>query len=399
MKVHIITNLFHPDELAGAALFTDLALYLRQKGHDVRVTTTFSYYPAWKLRPEDRGLTMREEEFRGITVRRLAMHVPAKVTGGSRMLSDLSFFAALVRRGTFRGWRPDVVLTASPMFSQCVAQRFLYSGQKVPRLIVVQDFVVDAALELNILRLPGFGAFLQRLERWAFESACTLATISEPMLRKLGANVRGSRSLRLIPNWIHTSLQAEIDHQSRTTVERAQATLFYSGNLGVKQGLRDFVQDFVAAGGGWSLKIHGGGGEAEELRGTMPASTSITLGGVLDEGDYVAELRRATACLVTQKAGVGANFLPSKLLPALATGTPVLAVCERNSPLGAEIVTGGFGEVVLPGNREALQTTLRRWANEPSWRDELGRRAAERARLYSRDRILPQYEAELRRLA
>ena len=59
MKIHLITNLFQPDELAGASLYTDLARFFKARGHDVRVTGTFSYYPAWKLRPEDEGVRMR----------------------------------------------------------------------------------------------------------------------------------------------------------------------------------------------------------------------------------------------------------------------------------------------------------------------------------------------------
>lgn len=43
-----------------------------------------------------------------------------------------------------------------------------------------------------------------------------------------------------------------------------------------------------------------------------------------------------------------ANFLPSKLLPALATGTLLLAVCDFKSPLDKEVLDGGFGGVIAP---------------------------------------------------
>jgi hypothetical protein len=76
MRIQLITNLFTPDELAGAALFTDMALYLRDQGHQVWVTTTFSYYPAWALKPEDEGTSVRDELFQGIPVRRVGMYVP-----------------------------------------------------------------------------------------------------------------------------------------------------------------------------------------------------------------------------------------------------------------------------------------------------------------------------------
>jgi len=85
---------------------------------------------------------------------------------------------------------------------------------------------------------------------------------------------------------------------------------------------------------------------------------------------------QANAWYAQQPWPVGANFLPSKLLPALATGTPVLAVCEPASPLGQEVIEGGFGEVIMPGDHAALARTLRRWLKEPSLLHEMGMRAA-----------------------
>jgi colanic acid biosynthesis glycosyl transferase WcaI len=161
MRIHLISNLYSPDELAGASLFTDLAYYLRDAGHDVRVTTTFSYYPSWRLKDEDRGVPLREEVVGEIPVRRVSMYVPSKPTGLGRMRSDLSFFAGLLRAGKFPDWRPDVIVTALPMLSQCLVQRFQHIFRRIPRLIIVQDFAVDAALELGILRLPGVAWILR----------------------------------------------------------------------------------------------------------------------------------------------------------------------------------------------------------------------------------------------
>ena len=401
MKIQIISNLFSPDELAGASLFTDLALYLRDAGHDVRVTTTFSYYPAWKRTPEDEGIGVRDEMFQRIPVRRLSMHVPQRPTGKGRMLSDLSFFWSLLRHGRFHGWRPDVVLTALPMLSQCVVQRFLYPFRGVPRLIIVQDFVVEAALELGILRMPGAAGLLHFIQRWALRSAQTIATISPIMLEKLKSQVGADRRLLFIPNWIHQSLQAEIDNQQASAPSRRQLRLFYAGNLGVKQGLPDFLSQFRAAQIseiGWKLDIFGGGGEVSKIRDAAADIPGVSLGGVLDESNYVAGLLSTSACLVTQRSGVGANFLPSKLLPALATATPVLAVCDTSSPLAAEVMAGGFGEVVDPRDPDALRVCLARWSKHPEILQQMSEKARQRATKYHREAVLPQYEAELRHL-
>ena len=401
MRVQIITNLFAPDELAGAALFTDLTLFLKDQGHDVRVTCTFSYYPAWKLQAQDRGVAVREELFHGIPVRRVAMHVPEVPTGKNRMLSDLSFLLSLIRRGRHARWQPEVILTAIPLLSQSLAQRFLYLGRRIPRLIVVQDFVVEAALELGLLKFPGLGRLLHRTQRWALRSAQTLLTISPNMLEKLQKIVGPDRRTRYVPNWIHASLQREIDRAGQNGSARKPGLLFYSGNVGVKQGLPDFVDEFKVANQtcAWRFAIHGGGAELAKLQSKVDLTPGCSLGPVLEEREYIRCLTASSACVVTQKPGVGANFLPSKLLPALATGTPVLAVCDPNSPLGQEVNEGGFGAVVVPGNIVQLSETLQSWARQPNLLRTMSEKAHERAKLYHRDRILPEYEIELQKLA
>ena len=398
MRLHLITNLFAPDQLAGAALFTDLALFLRDQGHEVRVCATFPYYPAWKLRPEDQGITVRDEHLNGIPLRRVAMYVPEHPSATSRVLSDLSYLVALIRHARHSAWRPDVVLTAMPMLSQCLAQRLLYVGKAIPRLIVVQDFVVDAALELGILRFPRAAGVLRAVQRFALRSAQTLLTISPHMLGKLRRIVGPDRRTRYVPNWIHASLQAAIDGQAGPNHARRNEVLFYAGNLGVKQGLAEFLEQFRAAKAGesgWQLQIHGDGAEREQLSAAVAQTPGSTLGAILPEADYIKALFRASACLVTQRTGVGDNFLPSKLLPALATGTPVLGVCDRLSPLGREVAEGGFGVVVTPGDAPALAQHLRCWQKDPNLLAALSAKAREHAQLYRRERILPQYEQEL----
>ncbi len=221
------------------------------------------------------------------------------------------------------------------------------------------------------------------------------------MLEKLRSQIGDDRRMLMIPNWIHQSLQREIDNQVRSCPERHQLRLFYAGNLGVKQGLPDFLTQYKsaeAAHAGWHLDIFGGGSEIDRIRDAASEIPGLHLGTVLDEPAYVSRLLTTSACLVTQRPGVGANFLPSKLLPALATGTPVLAVCERGSPLADEVIDGAFGEVVEPGNPDALRDCLDRWRDQPEILKRMSEYAKIRAKKYHRDTILPQYVQELQRL-
>ena len=63
----------------------------------------------------------------------------------------------------------------------------VFSFRQFTRL--AQDFVVDAALELGILKLPLISTFLNALQNWALRSAKTLSTISPLMLEKLKAKL------------------------------------------------------------------------------------------------------------------------------------------------------------------------------------------------------------------
>jgi colanic acid biosynthesis glycosyl transferase WcaI len=202
----------------------------------------------------------------------------------------------------------------------------------------------------------------------------------------------------MIPNWIHGSLQSEIERQAALNRQRESKLLFYSGNLGVKQGLPDFLGTFESIQSDWKLKIHGGGAELEKLRKRAALIQTVQIGNVLGEADYISTLQLASACLITQRGGLGANFLPSKILPALASGTPVLAVCEPQSPLGQEVAQGGFGVVVRPGDAATLKHVLDQWGQSSGLLAEMGAKAKMRALHYSRNRILPQYEQELSRV-
>lgn len=398
MRIQLITNLYAPDELAGASLFTDLAGFLSERGQDVRVITTFPYYPYGRPKTCEKRLSCLDQVIDNIPVRRIRMFVPRYPTGKARMLSELSFFVSLVRFTQLPAWKPDIIITALPMLSQCLAQRFVHWRRQIPRIIIVQDFVVEAAFGLGILQVPGLAWMLRQLQRWALRSASTLSTISPLMLKKLRSDIGSDRRIVLITNWIHRSLQMEIDRLSHQDLTRQPKSLLYSGNLGVKQGLPAFLQQYQSSDAtklGWQLDIHGGGCERQRLIQEISRVSGTRLGDLVSESNYVRKLCSTTACLVTQRPGIGSSFLPSKVLPALATGTPVLAVCDADSPLGQEVLENGFGEVVAPGDAIGLQHVLRRWGEQPNLLADMSLRAKECSRRYYRDKVLSQFLTEI----
>lgn len=395
MRIHQITHLFHPDALAGASLYTDMARFFRDRGHDLRVTTTFPYYPALRYEDPRDATRVHQGVFEQIPLRRIGMYLPQKHSGWRRILPEISFAWRLSRHARFRGWVPDVIITACPMLAQCVALDVLYYRKSVPRLIIVQDLMVDAAFDLGIIRSRLLGWVLKAVERWALRRGSVLSTISPEMGRRLLAH---QRRIMVIPNWIHESLALNARKALESVPSRAKRRLVYSGNLGVKQGLPGFIEAFQKVGRGWRLDIYGGGAAVASVKAKVDQCSSVFLRDLLPEDEYVKNLASASACVITQEARMGANFLPSKLLPSLITGTPILAVCDEGSPLGSEVKSGGFGVVCAPGDKEGLKKILEEWGADEDRMMKLQQAAIAHAAKFNRDTILQRYEQELQLL-
>ena len=57
----LVWGINYAPEVTGIGPYnTVMCEYLQAQGHDVEMVTTFSYYPAWKKRPEDRATFWRE---------------------------------------------------------------------------------------------------------------------------------------------------------------------------------------------------------------------------------------------------------------------------------------------------------------------------------------------------
>lgn len=390
-RIEIITNLFSPDELGGANLYTDMAAFFKEHGWITEITTTFSYYPKWEIAESDKGVLRRVDTVDGNKVTRLRMYIPKIPSGKSRMISEISFLLALLWNEMIYGKRPGLVLTACPMFSQLCHVALMDSKRSSPVFIVVQDFAIGAAEELGIIRSNLVLNILKKVENLCFSSANVLSSISRPMVDRLISNVR-NRPIALLPNWIHKSLECTIAKRRKThQSQRQESRIFYSGNVGVKQALEEFIRIFLKLNAtSWSLNIRGDGANMEIVRELTKGANNIEHGDVQCESDYVSSLFSCTFYLVTQKAVAGENAYPSKLLPALATGTPVLAVCDPSSALGEAVQKGGFGEVVSMDYNE-IETVLSNWGSNPSLLSAYSENALKESRKYSRDNVLGNY--------
>jgi colanic acid biosynthesis glycosyl transferase WcaI len=148
----------------------------------------------------------------------------------------------------------------------------------------------------------------------------------------------------------------------------------------------------------WDCSVYGDGAEADEVRTWVKTSGDhrFRFGPFQDEAGFALALSRADFFVITETPGAGAAFMPSKLVPGIASGTPILAICGSDTPLGREVRDFALGPHFLWQEIQRVPTVLTRLAENPDGYAEWVRNAYRRAADYNRAAILDRFARNLR---
>jgi colanic acid biosynthesis glycosyl transferase WcaI len=409
----LLWGINYAPESTGIAPFNrELCDYLASRGHEVTAVTAFQYYPTWRKQPADRGQIYRRETVGTVSLWRCWCYVPGTVTTLKRILHELSFCTMSALR-VLSLPRADAYLVVSPPLALGFFA-WLVTTLKGRRFIFhVQDLQPDAAVGLGMLKRGGLVRALYALERLAYAKAAVVSGISRGMLNAFTLKRVPAERRVMLPNWLRGgAAPARASEQRQAARARfgivdGALLAMYAGNLGKKQSLEIFAElaRHLAAmprTGDSAVKLiiaGDGAGRADLERALAKTSFSgVQLLPLLSDEDYDRLLLAADVALITQAAGTGQFFFPSKLLSVLAAGLPVVAVADETSELAAAIHEGEFGCVIRPGDALGLSAKLQEIANS---RAESQRWAAQTVwvRKYAKELVLPQFEAVLASVA
>src|SRR3954454_7040144 len=179
----IVWGINYAPEFTGIAPHNvALCEFLRARGAEVEMLTSFSYYPTWRKRPEDRGRLYRTDVINGVPVHRCWHFVPARVSALKRILHEGSFVFTSTLRALFLE-QPDVFVVVSPPLLLGAAAWFVGKMKRAPYLFHVQDMQPDAAVGLGMLKQGRFIRALYALEAFAYRHAARVSGITRGMLK------------------------------------------------------------------------------------------------------------------------------------------------------------------------------------------------------------------------
>ncbi len=406
LKILLYSINFAP-ELTGIGKYTgEMAAWLAARGHKVRVVTAPPYYPGWAVAAGYSGKAWRRGQWQGVGVWRCPLWVPARPSAFKRLLHLTSFALSslpVMLRQVF--WRPDVVWVVEPPLFGAPAAWAVARLAGAQAWLHIQDYEVDAAFSLGLLK----GQWLKRLvlaaERWLLRRFDRVSTISQRMLERAQAKGVSTARLVLFPNWVDVAAMARPAAQS-VAAYRTQLGLppgavvaLYAGNMGAKQGLEVLAQvaQLCAASAPavplWFVFCGDGVGRAD-LVAQCQGLSQVQFLDLQPLARLPDLLALADIHLLPQRADAADLVMPSKLTGMLASARPVVAGAHAGT--GLAMVLEACGLVVLPEDASAMANAVLTLAADAALRARLGQAGQAHALAHmDREAILAQFESRL----
>lgn len=395
MKI-LLYGLNYSPEVIGIGKYTgELARHLAAQGHEVRVVTAPPYYPSWQVGEGFSGRSYTRAQQDGVGVWRCPLWVPKRVTGATRVLHHLSFAASslpVMLRQLF--WRPDVVWVVAPSL-MCTPTAWLVARlSRAKAWLHIQDFELDAAFSLGILKNPKLKALALALERHVLRRFDVVSTISQNMRRMLLSKGVPSRATEMLPNWVDIShIGLPRDHasvaplRSSLGIEPDAIVCLYSGNMGAKQGLEilaEVAQHCSLAPEPVAQRLVfvfcGNGAGRDALSQACQGLSQVRFLDLQPLHVLPSLLALADIHLLPQRADAADLVMPSKLTGMLASGRPVVATAHAGTELacvvggdsGAGPASPPLGLVVPPEVGPAMAQAVMNLAANPDLRQAMG---------------------------
>jgi colanic acid biosynthesis glycosyl transferase WcaI len=392
-------------ELTGIGKYTgEMAQWLAAAGHEVRVITAPPYYPAWKVGAGHSAYHYRREMWEGVQVTRTPLWVPRQPGGLKRLLHLGSFaLASLPVLCAQWRWKPDVVWVVEPPL-MCAPAALAFAGLRGAKSwLHIQDYEVDAAFDLGLVRGRALRRWVERAERWLMGRFDRVSTISGRMVARAHDKGVPPDRVRLFPNWVDIGGVAPLTRPSPYRAELGlpphAVVALYSGNMGNKQGLEVLAQvaHLLRDEPHIQLVLGGNGSGRDDLQARCAGLRNVRFLDLQPLERLNDWLGLADVHLLPQRADAADLVMPSKLTGMLASGRAVLATAQPDTELCRVVQhDAACGLVVPPQDAPAMAAALRALAADPARRAAFGasgRLYAEAA--LSQDVVLRRFETQL----
>lgn len=362
----MITQWYEP-ETGSAAHPTAIARALADRGHEVKVLTSYPSYPLGRVYDGYRMRLRMHENRDGVAVLRVP-DAPSHDRSALRRALSLTSFATSATSQV--GWLRDaeVCLTYLTPATVGLAATTLRRVWGVPYALYVQDlwpetvtasgFIGSAAASERIERL------LHRWLRGLYAGADGIAAISPTMAGMLTARGAGVTPVS-IPNWVDEQVFRPVPRQGRRHLDDRRWVM-YAGGIGEVQSLDTALRALALLDDrpDLALALVGAGvavPRLQRLADDLRLGDRVRFLGGFPVDRMPALIAEADAQLVSLKdLPLFRGTIPSKLQASMACGAPV--VCSVAGDAADLVRRSGCGFLAAPEDPESMAVAFRQVA-------------------------------------
>lgn len=354
----------------GIGLYShDLALNLRDSGHDVTVLTTIPYYPWWKrtenVAHHGPGLT----ELEGISVHRAELRFIHGRTTAGRLLFELLMWTSLrLRARSLKRSSFDKVVAIVPSLAAGIVAQSMAKALKSPLLVILQDISSTGASESGMALGSLVKYLISPIERRIIRSAQSLAAISPSMIPAIKILAKKEINIVCLPNYdLGDGAIRKNNSRSHFGISLDDFVIIHSGSIAKKQNLENLV-DAARLLVDVKIKFYlfGHGNDEAKIRKYSSGLANFEVREPVPSDEFENLLSCADLLVINERPSQISMALPSKLISYFRSGTPVLAAVPKHGATYASI--SGLAYWVEAGNPEGMAILIQEIIKNPNER-------------------------------
>lgn len=383
MKILIISTNYSP-ELTGIGKYSgEMAEWLAKYGHEVTVICAPPYYPAWSVQEPYSYWKYKIETINGVSVIRCPIWVPNTPSGMKRMLHLLSFALSSFPIAMSQILKKhDIVFCVEPSFLNSFSALLISKLSKAKAILHIQDFEIDVAFELGIVKNTLLKKALYYTEKKVMSLFNVVSTSSEAMVEFLSTKEIPIARRYLFPNWVDTLSIYPVNnvrkYRDELNIPNNHKVALYSGNMGEKQGLEIIIEAAkILQNQNITFLMCGAGVALTRLMSASKDLKNIIWIDLQPLENLNQLLNTADIHLLPQLPGAADLLMPSKLNGMLSSGKPIVATAEKNTQI--EKVVKSCGIVVPPNKNKEFANAIISLADDECLSAKFGKSAREYA--------------------
>jgi len=399
LRILIVSQYFWPENFR----ITDLAMALKDNGHEVTVLTGMPNYPAGKVYEGYSWWSKRREMMGGISIVRVPLFVRRESRSWQLALNYLSF---VISGCLFGSWMLkkqsfDVVFTfeVSPV-TVAIPAILMAKLKHAKHFFWVQDLWPESLSATGAVQSPKVLAAVGSMVHWIYKHCDYILLQSKGFEKPAIAAGAVKEKCLYFPNWaeaLYQPVQLPKSAKERKEVPSDGFVVMFAGNLGAAQSLETIVE---AADRLKAENIHwvflGDGRRRIWLQEEVKArglEDKIHILGSRPVETMPAYFSLASAMLVTLRDDpVMATTIPGKVQSYLACARPVIGALNGE---GAKVIhESGAGYSVASDDTDGLAKAVLDMSRlSEAERDEMGKSARHYyEQNFDRDMLITQLE-------